>query len=147
MNAIVRRASYVGPWLLILFFVVMAAIPASFWFEVESVRVSDTTEGTPPALAVIRRINRPFDGAWTATVSKASADGGFIVVCSASGRNEYLERSRLPHDLNLHWWTWPIKCELRPGEYILTTRWRINLPIPWPKSVTVTSNLFRVLAP
>jgi hypothetical protein len=143
MNTVVRRASYLAPWLLILFFIVMAALPERLWFEVNSVRVSDAKSGVPPALSVDRIIRRSFDGEWTATVSKAQGER-FVVVCAASGRNEYRRDAALPADLNLHWWTWPVKCDLRPGEYILTTRWRIMLPIPWPKSVTVTSNVFRV---
>lgn len=144
MKTLFRAFSAVLPWALMLAFLIVVAAPASFWLRVSAIRVADTEEGTPPALDVDREIRRDFAAEWIATVRRAVDHGGFIVACTATGKNDYRVKSELPGRLDLDWWTDPVKCNLTPGEYILTTRWIIDVPTPWDKVVSITSNVFTI---
>ena len=133
------------PWIVMAAFLAVVIAPASFWLKVDSIRVSDSIVGSPPALDVQRTIVRDFTADWVATVRRAGAHGGFVAVCTASGKNDYIAGAVLPTNLDLDWWTDPVKCKLGPGEYILTTRWILDVPTPWDKVVSGTSNVFTVM--
>ena len=119
--------------------------PASYWFEVDSVRVLDSKTDEPIRMLVDRRIHREFHGNWSAQVRVQRLDGD-QVVCPASGAQYYKRSSVLPTDVTLEWWT-DGDCKTLPaGRYVVETVWTIN-PSHWPlpaKRVYVTSNPFEV---
>lgn len=120
------------------------AVPASWWLEVEVVHVEDAAEGEAPRMHVGRVIHRPFRAEWVATVMRDGGEGVFYTFCTASGINDYGPVAALPVDLDLDWWTYPIRCGLPPGRYLVKTLWTID-PIYFPeKVVRARSNIFTV---
>ncbi len=120
--------------------------PASHWFEVRSISVSDSVVGVAPGMSVDRVIHRPFQADWIATVMRVEAGGGNSTLCTARGGNDYRPTASLPANLNLDWWTWPRKCDLPPGEYRLKTLWVLRLPEGATKEVRVMSDTFKIKA-
>jgi hypothetical protein len=121
-----------------------AAVPASIWMEVSSVRVADTVQGDSPTLEVDREIKRSFSAHWVAEVHKQQIDGSFATVCTGNGRNEYTPKDSLPTNLDLDWWTFPERCMLNVGTYRVLTVWQVS-PSNYPtKRVENMSNMFEV---
>jgi len=119
-------------------------IPASQWFEVQSVKINDTTEGRAPSMTVVRSIHKPFYGEWTSEVERLNESGSFTLVCQSQGRANYSPSNDLPPNLDLNWWTYPVKCQLAPGAYRVETVWRIFPTGITPRKVEYTSNVFNV---
>ena len=118
--------------------------PASWWFEVDSVRVLDSQVGSPVVMVVNRTINRDFVGDWTASIRRLE-NGKWVPYCTATGSTNYQVDSELPDPLTLKWWTAPDCHPLEAGKYIMRTTWRINLTGFLPdKDVQATSNIFIV---
>ena len=90
-------------------------IPPSRWLEVQSIKVRDTTEGHAPTMVVMRTIKKPFYGEWVAEVEKLNESGSFTMVCQAKGSANYNPGNDFPSNLDLNWWTYPVKCHLSPG--------------------------------
>lgn len=117
--------------------------PAENWMDVKSVVVHPTFEGSAPLLTVVRVIKKNFIGEWSATVRRFTP-GGVEVVCAATGAAEYKVESVFPKDLNLDWWTFPVKCSLPVGTYRLDMVWTIK-PDGYPeKHLIRDSNVFEV---
>ncbi len=57
--------------------------PASWWLEIDSVRVADGIEGKPVLMHVERTIHRDFTGTWGVSVRSLTGQGS-IVSCAAS---------------------------------------------------------------
>jgi len=72
------------------------AVPASRWFEVQSIKISDTVEGRAPAMTVVRSIHRSFYGEWTAEVERLNENGSFTLVCQSQGQANYSPSNDLP---------------------------------------------------
>ncbi len=153
-----RLVSIMRPWwryaiIAYALFMLLAAaqewrswVPAEFWFEVRSVYILDTVEGTSPAMDLDRVIRRPFNGRWIVTVMRKGPGGAFYTHCTASGTHDYRPENALPPDLDLDWWTWPRVCGLTPGIYRVHAAWFLRID-GWPtKSVRTTSNAFTVSA-
>ena len=119
-------------------------IPPSRWFEVHSIKVRDTVEGYAPSLVVLRSIHKPFYGEWVAEVEQLNESGSFTMVCQAKGSANYNPGNELPSNLDLNWWTHPVKCHLSPGFYRLETTWRIFPTGITPRNVNYISNVFEV---
>ena len=122
---------------------VVAFFPASYWFSVDRIRVFDTTQGVPPRMEIDRTIRRPFNAEWLVTVMREGKDG-FYTFCTAKGENDYRPSSAFPDVLDLDWWTWPNKCPLPPGRYLIKTIWRLSIPGMPEKNVLAQSNIFTV---
>lgn len=137
------RIVHLFPWLIIVALGIPAALPASMWLEVESVKIGNARVGEPPTMVVRRTIVRPFVADWHVTLRRRS-DQGFEVYCSASGRSDYAPDAALPAALTLEWWLGGKHCPLIVGEYIALTTWQINLPGGFDKTVSAASNLFEV---
>lgn len=120
-------------------------VPASAWFEVIGVTVSDTRAGQPVRMNVSRIIHAPFTASWVATVRRMT-DNGLEFACSSFGTNDYRLESTLPEPLTLDWWTYPVRCDLKPGRYRLDTLWTLDLPGYPPKTVGAQSNVFEIRA-
>lgn len=124
-----RLNSSVTSWPVVIFCLAWLALftgaqlwPASWWFEVRSVQVSNGPY--PPILAVERNIKRPFVADWVVTIRKWG--GGWNVVCNASGKNAYKPDAQLPQKLTLAWWTNGACANLEPGRYSMSTVWTIR---------------------
>lgn len=118
--------------------------PASWWMDVQSVRVADTRAGEPILMHVEREIHRDFSGTWGVSVRVMDAGHGYVI-CSESAVSWYLQGADLPDTLTLSWWT-NGQCNTLPvGVYIVQTVWQVHgngiLPA---KTITATSNLFKV---
>ena len=120
-------------------------LPASFWFDVRNVQVLDTVHGASPAMVIERTIHRPFTADWTVSVLRISEDGT-SAYCSVEGHNDYVPGAVIPPGVNLDWWTWPERCELEVGQYVVRTLWEIRLFGFLSKDIRITSNPFNVFA-
>lgn len=122
--------------------------PASWWLEIDSVRVADGIEGKPVLMHVERTIHRDFTGTWGVSVRRLTDQGqGSMVACAASAVSDYRIDEYLPVVLTLGWWT-NGRCEtLPPGTYLVQTTWQIHgsgiLPA---KTVQAASNPFVIYA-
>lgn len=121
-------------------------VPASWWFEVQSVYIHNTKVGEAPEMDIDRAIHRTFRGAWVAEVQRRNSFGGYSVYCTGHGRNEYEPGDKLPPKVDLNWWTHPVVCELEPGTYRVVTVWRFATDGFGNKVVRNTSNDFEVFA-
>lgn len=136
-----------GWWLFIVIGWVAVVVASSFysnpadWMEVRRVHVFDALEGQAPRMEVERRIKRPFRGTWLAEVSRVGPMG-VSAVCSAAGQNFYEPSDQLPVNLDLDWWTYPTRCNLPPGEYIVDTVWTIRPASVRPMEIAISSNRF-----
>jgi hypothetical protein len=119
--------------------------PITRWLEVKSVTVHPTIEGRTPVMTVERAIHREFVGEWSATVRRSTPEG-FQIACSATGSTDYLPGARLPTQLDLDWWTFPVRCNLKAGTYRVDTTWTVRVPGYPDKFLVVRSNLFEVAA-
>lgn len=128
-------------WLLTL--TVAYAWPASWWMEVRSVWVDDTTAGKPVTMHVDRKVHRDFVGRWAVTVRELQGTEN-LLTCVSSAVSDYRIGANLPKALTLAWWT-NGRCETLPvGVYVVTTVWEIeNGPLP-DKTIFVQSNPFKV---
>ena len=150
-EAMTKTSALVADWLTAIGVVIVGVVavayllPASLWFTVASINVSNSTVGIPPAMVVDQTIARPFLADWTVTVMRRSQNG-FYAECSAHGQTDYSPDSKLPKDLNLDWWTWPEKCPLREGEYYIRNLWDLRVLNGLTKEVRITSNIFQITA-
>lgn len=141
-KTIIAAAVILAGWLVYLSVWPQLA-PASHWFRIDRVEVSDGLAKEPPAMIVERQIRRPFRGNWIVSVMRQNEiGGGFYTYCRAVGQNDYRPENILPENLTLDWWTWPQKCPLEPGIYYVNTLWTIEAPGCPPKEVRTTSNVF-----
>jgi hypothetical protein len=120
--------------------------PASLWFEVRSVEVLDSVTDATPVMVIDRIIHRDFSGTYTVDVEKLQPSGRFTVVCSARNSTNYRADAELPDPVTLDWWTWPVNCQIGPGQYRVETRWRIEPDFFPDKQVEFISNVFSVTA-
>lgn len=126
---------------------VMIIIVSSFygdpdeWLVVGDVHVADAVEGHPPSMRVRRSIKQSFRGSWLVDVNRREGPG-FVAVCTGAGQNIYQPTDQLPINLDLNWWTYPVKCHLAPGCYELDTVWTIRPPNVPPMEVRASSNEF-----
>ena len=116
--------------------------PASWWLEVDSVRVADGVVNKPVVMYVHRTIHRNFVGTWGVTV-RALENTGTYVTCAASAVSDYRIGTDLPEVITLGWWT-DGRCETLPaGTYLIQTTWQIhNVGIFPTKTIQATSNPF-----
>lgn len=125
-------------------FLVDYFLPASIWFEVDSVHVQDAIEGEAPAMAVSRHIHFPFTGTWRAEVERWNGRKFVLVQGCESGRTQnYAPDNELPDPLDLDWWIFPAHCRPAPGTYRVETVWIVHKGRDKP--VRKPSNMFQVL--
>lgn len=136
------RAIIVAGWASVLGVSVFYRNPAE-WLEVRGVTVADAWAGAPIDMTVDRVIHRPVHGDWFVEVQRIE-DGGRIAVCSSSGHNHYKPGDTLPQPLTLDWWTWPMRCDLPAGRYVVETTWTLHVPGLAHLTVENESNEFEV---
>lgn len=133
-------AIIVGGWVAVI-------IASSFYGDrddflvVRKVHVHDAIEGQAPRMVVDRTIRQRFRGTWIVDVSRREG-AGFVAVCSGSGQNNYVPGDQLPANLDLDWWTYPVRCNLPPGCYEVDTVWTIRPPDLPAMEVRRVSNEF-----
>jgi len=117
--------------------------PASYWLEVQQIRVFNSVAGQPVLMAVDRVIKREFYATWTVRVRKIE-DGGWLTACAAIGGGEYQPIATLPVGLDLGWWT-DGRCQSLPaGQYLANTTWQIEGGFLPDKTISVDSNIFLI---
>ncbi len=127
----------------LLFWSLGTMIPTSIWYEVRSVQVLDTQEGVSPRMIVDRTIRMPVDMDWSVVVYRVT-DDGYLSECRSTGHNEYDPSATLPPALDLDWWTFPVECKLKPGNFVVRTLWTLNLFGFLRKPIRAVSNVFTV---
>lgn len=121
----------------------LQSAPVEDWFDVSEVVAHPSVEGSAPILTVSRTIKRDFIGEWSVTVRRLTPEG-FEIACEATGAHQYRIDSVLPKKIDLDWWTFPVRCELKPGTYRLHTVWTVK-PVGYPEKYLIRdSNLFEV---
>jgi len=150
MNKIVKLFLQYSPFALVAFVVLFdLVIPNSYWFVVARVHVTDSVVGISPTMIVARSVLRPFRGHWIATVKRAQNETEtalYYKECSAVSESDYRPETVLPPNLDLNWWTFPIKCDLQPGAYIVDTSWTFHVMF-FERTVRAVSNVFLIKAP
>lgn len=145
MRQLVNMFSFVVAGSLLLFCTFLIVVwPASYWLEVNTVRVFDSKSGDPVVMAVDRRIHRDFRGEWMASIRRLES-GGWVAFCQAEGKANYARDSQLPEPLTLKWWTHPDCNPLPPGKYVMRTTWVVKGASVLPdKEVQADSNIFQI---
>ena len=137
----------IGPWVFVAIMLgpqfVKQFEASENWFQVASIVIPDTRRGSPVTMTVNRVIRQPFVADWVVTVRELRPEGP-VIACTASGTSAYKTEAAFPTPLTLDWWTFPIRCDLRPGKYALDTVWRIDVGSSVTKTVTAASNAFEV---
>lgn len=118
-------------------------IPTQVWFEARSVEVFDSTVGTAPRMIVDRATHIPLNMDWDVMVYKP-VESGYQPMCHVTGNAEYEPTDRLPPDLDLDWWTFPVECDLEPGVYFIRTLWTMRLFGVVERTVRAVSNPFTI---
>lgn len=118
--------------------------PASWWLDVDSVRVADGVAGQPVIMHVERTIHRNFTGTWGVTVRSLQQQHTYVA-CAASAVADYRISADLPEIVTLGWWS-NGQCKTLPaGIYVIHTTWQIHgagiLPA---KTLQATSNPFKI---
>jgi len=129
-----------------LYSLLQAVPPASWWLDVRSVTVVDSTEGNPIFMTVDRDVNRDFTGIWSVDLRRLDPDtGGWISECvTDETRQPYFAGAALRRPLTLDYWASPECADLGPGTYFITTMWRINPDGLMPRTLQISSPPFMV---
>ena len=124
--------------------IVGALWPASYWFEVNQIRILPAPENGPVILEVDRKIKRNFSADWHVVVRRLTPEGSWVITCVADGATDYLTKAVLPKPLTLDWWTNGECPTLPAGTYRLHTTWQLEPQYVPTKRVTAISNVFEV---
>lgn len=121
--------------------------PATWWHEVEQVRVIDAGAGDDFEIVVVGGPLRDFEGSYQVTISEARTGASPAGGEHAGGVRPYSPTavSNRPSPITISWWAPDIDYEhLPPGDYIMSTCWTVHHPfIFFPaKSYCVDSNVF-----
>ena len=95
IDLMLGRAAFIGGLLWLSALAAMHLWPASWWLEIDSVRVADGIEGKPVLMHAERTIHRDFTGAWGVSV-RSLTDHGSSVACAASAVSDYRIGADLP---------------------------------------------------
>lgn len=107
---------------------VQSNLPASWWFDVRSVTVSDTTTADQCApMDVDRTINRPFEGRWVLTIMRQKASGSYYTYRTFPGSSDYNPDNEAPDDATLCWWAESDDFHLFPGTYRVHILWSLDV--------------------
>lgn len=150
VDSAMKRLFVLAPWFLVAVLGIPFGVtqwrahePASTWFEVKHIYVLPAVEGSPIVINVERLIHKPFYGQWTSTIKEITGYG-VAVACTSTGNSDYRPETVLPKPVTLDWWTFPIQCNLKPGQYRIDTVWTFTPPNYPEKSVRHDSNVFTV---
>lgn len=150
-----HRASFIIHWIIMLpiflVYTLFWSLPFSFWFQSNSILVSDAPFGSIPSIIEDRIIKRSFYGSYSATTRRMDDNS---IVCSVSGFVMYRGGLDQPRQTDLlEWSNYRLPCAfLRPGTYYLETCRTVIRPagelLPVPeKTQCWYSNPFRIFQP
>lgn len=122
--------------------------PASYWYELEQVRVTDSyTALSERIVDVDRSIHRPFYGQWRVE-EQLRTPKGWVTIQICEGDAEYRPDKALPEPVTLNWWKGD-NCrfeapftELKRGEYRLLTTVDVLPRFAPAHQVEIISNTF-----
>lgn len=123
--------------------------PASWWLQVNSIRVFDAPQGTCPVMDIQGRLVRPFISINTVEVRELT-EAGPVFVDSNTVTILVTPDNGLPAVPTLRWWMHDGEdvCNLKPGRYLVTSHFTI-VPewYPWMpvRFVNFVSEPFNVL--
>lgn len=108
------------------------ATPASLWFSVYKLEVSDARCWQDLTVDLDRVIHRDFQGSWVGKVRRKAAQGFVTHATTPLSELPYQTDSKLPEPVTLEWllWTEPRAYQLPPGEYDGVVTWAV-----WPHSL------------
>lgn len=148
-----RRAKAICKWALIVplivSYLVLWALPASWWFESRSLQVSDAVVGELPIVIEDRHIHWSFIGKYTASVRSAVDPQVIMPGCHGSGEIPYKGGldGRKSYDLSDFIDNAPGCARLPEGAYYVEVCRTVLYPL-WgilpSKTTCVTSNVFNV---
>lgn len=121
--------------------------PASRWYVLSEVKVSDADFGDPIRVTPSRVILRDFHGRYVTTVRSVPDNH---VVCSGGEAVPYRSGSALRESVDLDWWTAgampPCMQKMTPGQYVLTTCVFVQtgIPLVGERGECIDSNIFEV---
>ena len=118
--------------------------PAAWWVAHGEVFVNTSVVGGPVFIHTDRKVHREHRADWSVSLHKQGLGGkNWGVVCQGSGSSIYRPENELPVPLTLSWWAGE-PCQVSAlGLYRIDTSWDLQV-WPFPKRVTVTSNVFSV---
>jgi hypothetical protein len=128
-----------------------ALLPTRWWIEVRGVVVEDGQVGGELRVIPDRTIHRPFRGEWVAYVRKAEPTG-FTAFCRRSSPEPFIydPGNQVPPDSDMSWWLEippNADCPWQPGQYRMTTEWRVHLWFGVTLRTSVESNVFTIHPP
>lgn len=132
-------------WVVAGVWVLLAATPASLWYNAGTVYVEDSVSGTPPSMIYRGGPVRDFKGNYKVILRDAATEK--TVYESESGVFGYrtgVERG----DIDLKWWAPLFEYPLPPGTYFIETCWTVHQPfwglVPNKNTCTDDSNIFDI---
>lgn len=138
------RASW-GLGAIVLYLAIVTLPPASYWFDVRAVYVTDAMAGQAPLMRVDSFIHRPFEGMYRVELERKVLDGYVSEpdrFRPAIGSVSYNPDAALPEPLTLDWWAFPETWRPPSGVYRIETCWTINPDWWWPRRTCRHSNDF-----
>lgn len=119
-----------------------AEAPATMWFVVRQVAVTDFKAGDKNVPAIYdREIKKPFVGDWRAEVHDANTQE---TVCDGGSTRYYAPSNVLPvAGVNLTWLVGK-ECDYKPGEYYVEINYILHPPGYPVKTYRAVSPIFKV---
>lgn len=113
-----RGADLAIVWLVVfgwlIFLPVTALWPASFWYSLDSIIVTDETVNGERIIDIDRTIQRPFSGRWRVEEQILLANGRYAAVQVCFGISRYRPDKSPPDPATLAWWKGP-RCRYNGG--------------------------------
>lgn len=133
-------------------------VPASYWYELRSIRIEDGIVGEPPAIGVDRIVRRDFTGSYSVRIL-AFPSNNLICVAGPFEPFPYRTTDAPLEGKDLAWWMRDrdaydacVEQGMGAGNYVVVTNHYILHPwrfIPWVNRVVtpdVASNVFTIYA-
>lgn len=131
---------------LLALYIILWALPATWWFEPQSLIVAEVEPGQDLQVALTRTVHRTFQGSYTADVR--SVDTG-LHACGLGGAHRYRAGLDGTYAISLRTLAGgDTECSTLPaGVFFAEVCWTVDTPawgIVPPKTTCIRSNPFRV---
>lgn len=128
---------------------VVNADRVSDYITVDAVQILDAVEGESPIVLPTGEIKKPFSAHWIVTVRQLTPTEILTACSPASGIFDYDPETTIQPRVTLDEWmsvgeNGNVPCELKAGEYTVTTLLILHLP-EGDQELRVVSNLFKVV--
>jgi hypothetical protein len=133
-------------WGVIATWVVMAAWPMSYWYDVGSTFIEDSVSGTPPIVLYHGGAVREFTGSYNVILRDAVTEK----VVNESPSEPFTYRTGVERgEIDLKWWAPKFDFPMAEGRYFIETCWTVHRPfygfLPNKTACTEASNIFKIL--